>query len=95
MSTTDRLLKLAVSSVFALGATATTSAVLAQEPEKEQCAGIIKAFNNDCATSMNACHGHSEIDASTEAWIYLSKGTCQKLAGARIVMVNDPTPKQN
>jgi uncharacterized membrane protein len=95
MSTTDRLLKLAVSSVLALGATATTSAVLAQEPEKEQCAGIIKAFKNDCATSMNACHGHSEIDASTEAWIYLPKGTCQKLAGARIVMVTDPTPKQN
>ena len=61
MSTTDRLLKLAVSSVLALGATATTSAVLAQEPEKEQCAGIIKAFKNDCATSMMISFGDPSV----------------------------------
>jgi uncharacterized membrane protein len=60
----------------------------------EQCAGIIKAGKNDCATSTNACHGHVDKDASPEAWIYLPKGTCERLAGGRIVVVKDPTPKK-
>ena len=95
MSNTDRLLRLAVSSVLTLGAAAVTSSALAQEPETEQCAGITKAHKNDCATSMNACHGHSEMDASPEAWIYLPKGTCERLSGGRVVVVKDPTPQQN
>ena len=52
------------------------------------------AGKNDCATSTNACHGHVEKDASPEAWIYLPKGTCERLNGARVVKVVDPTPKK-
>jgi hypothetical protein len=29
------------------------------------------------------------------AWIYLPKGTCAKIAGARVVKVKDPTPKKS
>jgi uncharacterized membrane protein len=43
---------------------------------------------------MNACHGHVEADASPMAWIYLPKGTCEKIAGAHLVKVTDPTPKK-
>jgi len=28
------------------------------------------------------------------AWIYLPKGTCERIVGGRIVHVNDPTPKK-
>ena len=92
MNMSDRLLKLAVSSVLAMSATAVTTGVVAAEPEKEQCAGIIKAGKNDCATSTNACHGHVTTDANPEAWVYLPKGTCERLVGGRIVKVVDPTP---
>ena len=92
MSNTDRLLKLAMSSVLALGAAAVTSGAVAAEPEMEQCAGIIKAGKNDCATSTNACHGHVESDSNPEAWIYVPKGTCERLVGGRLVTVKDPTP---
>ena len=92
MSNKERLMQLALSSVLALSVAATTNAV-AKDADKEQCAGVIKAGKNDCATSKNACHGHVNIDGDPEAWIYVPKGTCDKIVGARIVHVVDPTPK--
>lgn len=66
----------------------------AAEPEMEQCAGVIRGGKNDCATSKNACHGHVAEDSNPEAWIYLPKGTCDRIAGARVVHVVDPSPKK-
>ena len=70
------------------------SASYAADQDQEQCAGVIKAGKNDCATNANACHGHVEQDAAPMAWIYLPKGTCTKIAGAHLVNVSDPTPKK-
>jgi uncharacterized membrane protein len=94
MSAQERLIKAALASVVALGAGFTTVAAFADHEGMEQCAGVIKAGKNDCATSSNACHGHVAVDASKEAWIYVPKGTCDKIAGAHVVMVTDPTPKK-
>lgn len=58
----------------------------------EKCAGIIKASRNDCATSKNACHSHVTTDSDPEAWIYLPKGTCERLVGAHLSNAIDPTP---
>jgi len=71
----------------------TTTLAQAADDDREQCAGIVRAGQNDCATSQNACHGHVTSDADPEAWIYVPKGTCAKLIGARVVQVVDPTPK--
>ena len=90
----DRLLKLAVSSVVAAGALASSSISVAAVPGMEQCAGIVKAGKNDCATSTNACHGHVTTDANPEAWVYLPAGTCERFVGAHVVKVVDPTPKK-
>ncbi len=88
------LLKLAVSGLVASGALApSTTALAADGPQMEQCAGIIKAGKNDCSTSTNACHGHVTTDSNPEAWVYLPAGTCERLVGARLVKVVDPTPK--
>jgi uncharacterized membrane protein len=94
MSTRNSLYLSAVTSALALAGMAAGSTAVAAEGAMEQCAGVIKAGKNDCATSSNACHGHVEQDASPEAWIYLPKGTCERIAGARIVKVKDPTPKK-
>jgi uncharacterized membrane protein len=93
MSNRNSLYLLAVSSALAIAGAAASSVAAAADGDMEQCAGIIKAGKNDCATSANACHGHVEKDATPEAWIYLPKGTCERLAGARLVKVVDPTPK--
>ena len=89
-------IRLAITSVLALsGAAFATSAIAADDnSDKEQCAGIIKAGKNDCATATNACHGHVEVDANPNAWIYVPKGTCERLVGGRVVHVVDPTPKK-
>ena len=84
----------AVTAALAVAGAATGGVAMAADGNMEQCAGIIKAGKNDCATSTNACHGHVEKDSSPEAWIYLPKGTCERLAGGRVVMVKDPTPKK-
>jgi len=92
MSRHDSLLRLAISGVLALSGVATASSALAADNDKEQCAGISKAGKNDCATSTNACHGHVNTDSNAEAWIYLPKGTCERIVGGRVIHVKDPTP---
>jgi uncharacterized membrane protein len=95
MSRNESVIRLAISGVLALsGAAFASSAVAADNSDKEQCAGIIKAGKNDCATATNACHGHVERDASPDAWIYVPKGTCERLVGGRVVIVKDPTPQK-
>jgi uncharacterized membrane protein len=85
------LLRTAMASLLALGE---STAALADDHEgQEQCAGVIKAGQNDCATSTNACHSHVTTDSNPEAWIYLPAGTCERIVGARVVKVVDPTPK--
>ena len=88
----SNLLQAAMTSLLAIGAASVAMSVSAEEA-KEQCAGVIKAGKNDCATSTNACHGHVTTDANPEAWIYLPAGTCERIVGARVVKVADPTPK--
>ena len=89
----SNLLHAAMTSLLALGAASVAMSAAAEEVKQEQCAGVIKAGKNDCATSTNACHGHVTTDANPEAWIYLPAGTCERIVGARVVRVADPTPK--
>ena len=94
MSINKSAVRLAITSVLALSAPALVSTASAADENKEQCAGIIKAGKNDCATATNACHGHVEVDSNPNAWIYVPKGTCARLVGGRVVNVVDPTPKK-
>ena len=88
----NTFIRAAMTSLLAMGAIAASSAALADDA-KEQCAGVIKAGKNDCATSSNACHGHVSTDSHPEAWIYVPAGTCERIVGAHVVNVVDPTPK--
>jgi uncharacterized membrane protein len=92
MSKHQSVIRFAISGVLALSGVAFATSATAAENDKEQCAGIIKAGKNDCATATNACHGHVNVDASPDAWIYVPKGTCARLVGGRVVVVKDPTP---
>jgi uncharacterized membrane protein len=94
MSKHSSMLQLAISGVLALsGAALTSTALAADDDGKEQCAGIVKAAKNDCATSANDCHGHVNTDGNAEAWIYLPMGTCERIVGGRVVHVKEPPPK--
>jgi len=88
----QNLLSTAISGLLVAGGLIATQPVGAADNDREQCAGVVRAGMNDCATSRNACHGHVQSDADSEAWIYLPKGTCDRIVGARVVKVKDPTP---
>lgn len=89
----SNLLRTAMASLLALGAASVVTSALADDHAgQEQCAGVIKAGKNDCATSTNACHSHVTTDSNAEAWIYVPTGTCEKIVGARVIKVADPTP---
>jgi uncharacterized membrane protein len=92
MNTKSPMLHAALSSVIAAGIGLAANPAFAAKAGMEQCAGVVKAGKNDCATSKNACHGHVSTDADPEAWIYVPTGTCARIAGARVVQVVDPTP---
>ncbi len=56
----------------------------AGKPGFEKCMGIVKAGKNDCGTSGHACAGQSTKDNAPDEWIYVPKGTCEKIAGGKV-----------
>ncbi len=50
----------------------------------EKCTGIVKTGKNDCGTSKHACAGQAKTDADAEEWVYLPKGTCEKIPGGKV-----------
>ena len=71
----------AVSAALAVGlATASTSA-MAAKGDMEKCYGVVKAGKNDCGTKSHACAGQAASDGGDKEWVYLPKGTCDKLVG--------------
>src|SRR5574337_1463674 len=53
-------------------------------PIMEKCYGVTKAHMNDCASGSNACAGQSGFDGDKSAWIYLPKGSCEKLVNGTV-----------
>lgn len=63
---------------------AASVSVQAAEKQNEKCYGIVKAGKNDCQTAATACAGSAKKDSQKDAWIYLPKGTCEKIVGASL-----------
>lgn len=63
------------------GLIATGMAVAADKPKMEKCYGVAKAGKNDCQTNTSACAGTSTKDGQKDAWLFLPKGTCDKIVG--------------
>lgn len=54
--------------------------------EQERCYGIARASKNDCATSSSACSGSAKQDNQKDAWVYVPKGMCLKVAGGTLAL---------
>jgi uncharacterized membrane protein len=84
MKTKDKMIQCAITSLLALTAASTVlmsnSAMAAEKTEK--CYGIVKAGLNDCHTAGQSCAGSSVKDNQADAFIFLPKGTCDKIVGA-------------
>ena len=64
--------------------TTATDSKISTKAGMEKCTGIVKAGQNDCGTSKHACAGMSKSDADAEEWVYLPKGTCEKIPGGKV-----------
>jgi uncharacterized membrane protein len=81
---TKLLVASAVAAAFAIPLV--TSAGPAEAPKftSEKCYGIAKAGKNDCETKVSSCAGTSKRDAQKDAWIYVPKGSCDKVVGGAL-----------
>ncbi len=87
MRTIDKFIISAISSVFTLTAIHSFAADKSSATEKaaEKCYGIVKAGSNDCATSHQSCAGSATQNNQPDAFIFLPKGTCEKIVGGSLV----------
>jgi uncharacterized membrane protein len=75
----------ALASVLTLGLlTVAGQAGAAEEKNAEKCYGIVKAGKNDCQTSAHACAGQAGKDGQGDSWVYVPKGTCEKIVGGSL-----------
>ena len=85
---THRFVKAAVAGVLTAGLANAALAQSGPAPKPkfaaEKCYGVAKAGSNDCQTNVSACAGTSKIDKSADAWIYVPKGTCDKIVGGSL-----------
>lgn len=75
----------AIAGVFAIGVAAATPA-LAADPDMEKCYGVAKAGQNDCAAKdgSHSCAGQASADSASGEWLYVPKGTCDKIVGGSL-----------
>jgi uncharacterized membrane protein len=91
MADTKTIVKSTLAGVLALGLGIVSTNALAAKPGFEKCAGVVKAGMNDCGTSKHACGGVATTDSDPEEWIYVPKGTCEKIVGATL---KEPASKE-
>jgi uncharacterized membrane protein len=87
MTNTKKIASAALASALSLGIAAAASAQ--SHPERptysyEKCYGVARAGKNDCYTSTHSCGGTSKEDRDKSSWIYVPKGTCQKIVGGSL-----------
>jgi uncharacterized membrane protein len=84
MTASQTLIHGALAGLVALGLSSAAGVAQAAKGDNEKCAGIVKGGQNDCGTSQGSCAGTIKQDRHAEAWIYVPKGTCSKIAGGTV-----------
>jgi uncharacterized membrane protein len=81
------LLSTAIAGVLAMGANGPAAAQAAdaragdKPAAKEKCFGVAKKGKNDCGTAKHSCSGQAEADNVPEEWVFVAKGSCEKMGG--------------
>ncbi len=81
----DSMIRSAIAGLVALGLAAGGTSALAAKGDNEKCAGIAKSGKNDCGTSKHSCAGQAKMDGDADEWVYVPKGTCEKIVGGKLV----------
>ena len=81
MNKTQTSITTALTGLFALTVAGISLHAQAEAAKMEKCSGVVKAGKNDCQTNTSACAGTATKDSQKDAWLYLPKGTCDKIVG--------------
>lgn len=98
MINSRHLMKVAINTFLTLstvGMTSTvlmTSALAAEDTEK--CYGIVRAGMNDCATATQSCAGSATKDKQSDAFVFVPKGLCEKIAGSNLKAIPEHNEKK-
>lgn len=86
MKDIDKIVKSAIASILGLAASTTlvNTAYSAPTEQTEKCYGIVRTAMNDCQTATQSCAGSATKDRQPDAFIFLPKGTCNKIVGGRL-----------
>lgn len=86
MKKSELAIRTAVASLVSIGIAASSQSAFAAKGDQEKCYGVVKAGKNDCAAAGNACAGQVKTDGARDAWVYLPKGSCEKIVGASLTV---------
>lgn len=78
---------LAITSAITAGVFLATAndAVAAPKFKAEKCYGVSLSGKNDCAAGPGtSCAGTSTVDAQGNAWMFVPKGSCERLVGGSL-----------
>ena len=81
---TTVLLASAMAAALSLAVQASAGPAPVPKFESEKCYGVAKAGKNDCETRSSSCAGTSRRNNQGDAWIYVPKGTCDKVVGGNL-----------
>ncbi|GAK33555.1 membrane protein [Iodidimonas nitroreducens] len=82
---TSKATTLALAGALAAAVSATTVQAQDWAKKAEKCYGVAKAGQNDCkAGPGTSCQGTSKVDGQENAWMFVPKGVCDKLAGGSL-----------
>jgi uncharacterized membrane protein len=84
MKTSTQIIRSAFAGLITIGLATSAGQAFAEKGDNEKCAGIVKAGKNDCGTSKSSCAGTAKSDRDSEAWIFVPKGTCERIAGGTV-----------
>ena len=92
LTNNHQALHIAVAGILSLGtvlATTNAQAVPKQPTHWEKCAGIAKQGKNDCGAldGSHKCAGQAKSDLLDHEWVYVPKGTCEKIVGGMVKKV--------
>ena len=89
MKKSELAIRTAMASLVSIGLVASSQNALAAKGDQEKCFGVVKAGKNDCASAGNACAGQVKMDGAKDAWVYLPKGSCEKIVGGSLVVASN------
>ena len=84
MKNTTLLLRSTFAAIITASLSLGSSNAFAAKAGMEKCMGIVKAGMNDCGNSKHACAGQAKTDREADEWVYVPKGTCEKIAGGKV-----------